>query len=204
MGGKFVRKQSGVVSREIPRSREKSYVRRLPASRLPLAPGVARRPAAPAGAERPAPADQAAGRARLPQETSVDVGRDRRPRLCQTGDAAPSPRFWPCAPPCLRRIFPRISRMDADRFRTPALIGATRGNAFLDQGGGRDPALHFFPRTSAPAQEQKSNPGQPGAHRDKPVAVLDVEALAVDPAGVARDRQRPGAAEIDAARVIHQ
>jgi hypothetical protein len=57
MGQQYVRRQTEVVSREISRSGENSYVRRLPAHRPALAPGTAWRPAAAAG---PAGGDEAA------------------------------------------------------------------------------------------------------------------------------------------------
>ena len=46
MGNEFVLSQTEVVSREIPRSSEISYVRRLPCPRNPLAAVAARRPEA--------------------------------------------------------------------------------------------------------------------------------------------------------------
>src|ERR1035437_8101941 len=83
MGRKFVRKQTRVVSREIPGSRENSYVRRLPPSRIALVVGAARRTAAvtsPGAQCVPAP-DQSTchdpAQPSTPQEALEIVGRGR-------------------------------------------------------------------------------------------------------------------------------
>src|ERR1035437_5622679 len=67
-----------------------------------------------------------------------------------------------------------------------------------------DPALQVFPRTATQFEQDVAENGQRRTHADKPVAVLDVEAVVPDPAGITRNGHGLRAAEINGASGVHQ